>query len=299
MTRPTGETSQPTEVTYCYRHPKREAMVRCVRCDRPICPDCMRPASVGFQCPDDVRSGVRSVRPQRTAVGARLTGARPVVTIALVVLNVAAYVATALQPGGSFTNPTGSRLFRDWNLLPYDVHQNGAYWELLTSAFLHLSLLHIGSNMIALIVIGPALERVLGRWRFAAVYLLSALGGSAAVYCFGNPLEPVAGASGAIFGLFGIALVLVRRLGLDLQWLAGLIVLNFVLTFSISGISKLGHIGGFVTGLLAAVAIAGLPRHQRRVPVSTQLLGLGGLLVLLVVLVIARSASPLAPAWLG
>jgi membrane associated rhomboid family serine protease len=119
------------------------------------------------------------------------------------------------------------------------------------------------------------------------------------VYCFGNPLSPVAGASGAIFGLFGIALVMVRRLGLDLQWLAGIIVLNFVLTFSISGISKLGHIGGFVVGLLAAVVIGGLPRRRERVPLQTQLLGLGGLLILILVLVAARTAGPLAPAWLG
>jgi membrane associated rhomboid family serine protease len=296
---PVGETSPQTEVTYCYRHPSREAMVRCIRCDRPICPDCMHPASVGFQCPDDIRSGSRSIRRQRTAVGARLRRSPPYVTAVLVALNVAAYLATGLQHGASLADPTRSTLFQDWNLLPYDVHQRGRYWELITSAFLHVNFLHIGSNMIALIVIGPTLERLLGTWRFTAVYLLSALGGAAAVYCFGNPFNPVVGASGAIFGLFGAALVLVRRLGLDLQWLAGIIVLNFVLTFSIAGISKLGHIGGFVTGLLAAVAVAGLPRRRARVPTSTQLLGLGGIAVLVAVLVAARTASPLQPAWLG
>jgi len=296
---PLGGTFPQTEVTYCYRHPNREASVRCIRCDRPICPSCMHPASVGFQCPDDVRSGARSIRAQRTAVGARLRRSPPYVTAVLVVLNVAAYLATGLQPGASLSDPTGSALFRDWNLLPFDVHQRGRYWELITSAFLHVGFLHIGSNMIALIVIGPALEAMLGRWRFLAVYLLSAIGGSVAVYCFGNPFNPVVGASGAIFGLFGVALVLVRRLGLDLQWLAGIIVLNFVLTFSISGISKLGHIGGFVTGLLAAVAIGGLPRHRGRVPPERQVLGLGAVAVLLVVLIAARTASPLQPAWFG
>jgi membrane associated rhomboid family serine protease len=299
VTAPTGETSQPTEVSYCYRHPKREAMVRCVRCDRPICPDCMRPASVGFQCPDDVRSGVRSIRTQRTSVGARLTDSRPFVTIGLVVLNVAVYAVTALQPGGSLNDPTGSTLFRDWSLLPYDIHQNGAYWQLLTSAFLHLNLLHIALNMISLVIIGPPLEALLGRWRFGTVYVVCALGSSAADYCFGNPLGAVAGASGAIFGLFGIALMMVRRLGLDLQWLAGIIVFNFIFTFSVSNISKLGHVGGFVTGLLCALALAGLPRHRRRLPLQVQLLGLGGIVVLVIVLVGARSASPLAPAWLS
>lgn len=295
----TGDEAVPTDVTYCYRHPRREAMVRCVRCDRPICPECMRPASVGFQCPDDVRSGARTVRPQRTAVGARLTLGRPYVTVTLVVLNVVAYLATGLQHGASLDDPTGSTLFRDWNLLPYDVHERNRYWELLTSAFLHVNFLHIASNMIALIVIGPPLEALLGRWRFTAVYLLSALGGSTAVYCFGGPFNPVVGASGAIFGLFGAALLLVRRLGLDLQWLAGVIVLNFVLTFSITGISKLGHIGGFLTGVLAAIAIGGLPGRRARVPLRLQAAGLGALLVLVVVLVAARSAGPLTPAWFG
>lgn len=299
MTRPTGETSQPTEVTYCYRHPKREARVRCVRCDRPICPECMRPASVGFQCPDDARSGARSVRTQRTAVGARLTDGRAWVTIGFIVLNVAVYAVTALQRGGSLNDPTGSPLFQSWSLLPYDIHRNGAYWQLITSAFLHLSLLHIALNMISLGIIGPPLEALLGRWRFAAVYVVCALGSSAADYCFGNPFGAVAGASGAIFGLFGIALMMVRRLGLDLQWLAGVIVFNFIFTFSVSNISKLGHVGGFVTGLLCALALAGLPRHRQRLPLQVQLFGLGGIVVLVIVLVAARSASPLAPAWLG
>jgi membrane associated rhomboid family serine protease len=296
---PLGGTFPQTEVTYCYRHPNREASVRCIRCDRPICPECMRPASVGFQCPDDVRTGARSIRAQRTAVGARLRQSPPYVTVALIVLNVAAYLGTGLQHGASLSDPTGSTLFRDWNLLPFDVHDRGRYWELITSAFLHVGFLHIASNMIALIVIGPVLELMLGRWRFTAAYLLSALGGSAAVYCFGSPFNPVVGASGAIFGLFGAALVLVRRLGLDVQWLAAIIVLNFVLTFSISGISKLGHIGGFVTGVLTAVAIGGLPRNRQRVPTERQILGLAALGVLIVVLVIARSASPLQPAWFG
>jgi membrane associated rhomboid family serine protease len=299
MSEPLSGASAQTEVTYCYRHPNREAMVRCVRCDRPICPECMRPASVGFQCPDDVRTGSRSVRAQRTVVGARLRHSPPYVTFALVALNVAAYLATGLQRGGSLFNPTGSTLFHDWQLQPEDVWTHRHFYEFITAAFLHVNLLHIASNMIALIVIGPALERLLGRWRFSAVYLLSALGGSTAVYCFGSPINPVVGASGAIFGLFGAALVLVRRLGLDAQWLAGIIILNFVLTFSIAGISKLGHIGGFVTGVLAAVAIGGLPRHRGRIPVSRQLLGLAGLVVLFAVLTVARSATPLEPAWLG
>lgn len=275
---------------HCYRHPNREALIRCTRCDRPICPDCMRPASVGFHCPDDVQQGARSIRAPRTAVGAKLIASPPYVTITLVVLNVAAYLATGLQAGGSLRDPTGSRLFIDWQLFPITVHR-GEYYQLLTSTFLHLSPLHIGANMLALALIGPALEQLLGWWRFAAVYLISGLGGSAAVYAFGNAFAYTAGASGAIFGLFGVCLVLVRRLGLDAQWLIGTIVINFVITFSIAHISKLGHIGGFVTGLLLGLAIAGLPSMRDRLPTRVQASALGGVLLLVLAVVAIRSVT--------
>jgi membrane associated rhomboid family serine protease len=175
--------------------------------------------------------------------------------------------------------------------VPVLVHSNHDYYRLLTSAFLHVSLLHIASNMIALIFVGPALERLLGPWRFAAVYLLGALGGSAAVYAFGQVYTAEVGASGAIFGLFAAALVLVRRLPFDPQWLVGIVVLNFVLTFSIHNISKLGHIGGFVAGGLAALAIAGLPGQRNRVGTNTQLAGLAGVAAVVVAIVALRTAT--------
>ena len=108
---------------------------------------------------------------------------------------------------------------------------------------------------------------------------------------FGSPDQPVVGASGAIFGLFAACLVMVRRLGLDPQWLIAVIVLNFVFTFSVADISKLGHVGGFVVGGLAGLSIAGLPSHRGRIPSSTQLSGLGGVLVLIVVVVLVRAAT--------
>ena len=255
----------------------------------------MRPASVGFHCPDDVTEARRSVRAPRTTVGARLLDSPPYITGTLIVLNVMVYVVTATASGSSFRDPTTpsspDALFFKWQLFPFAVHQNNQYYELITSAFLHASLLHIGSNMLALIFVGPVLERLLGRWRFLAVYLLSALGGSAAIYAFGNATGTTVGASGAIFGLFGACLVLGRRLGLDMQWLIGIIVLNFVLTFSIAGISKLGHIGGFVTGILAALAIGGLPQARTRVPTRLQAAGLGGLFALIVLVVVLRTAT--------
>lgn len=287
----------PGEVTqHCYRHPHREALIRCTRCNRPICPDCMRPASVGFHCPDDVAEGKRTVRAARTSVGAKILDSPPYVTSTLLTLNVVVYLLTATAPHASFNDPaagvtTQSGIFYHWQLLPEFVHNNHWYYELITSAFLHANVLHIASNMIALVFVGPALERLLGWWRFLAVYVLSALGGSAAIYAFGNELDPTVGASGAIFGLFGACLVLVRRLGLDLQWLISIIALNFVLTFSISGISKLGHVGGFVTGILAALAIGGLPSVRSRLPVHMQAAGLAGVVVVIALIVLLRTAT--------
>lgn len=284
--------SAPTSggIARCYRHPERETGVRCVRCNRPICPECMRPASVGFQCPDDVRHGRATQRAPRTLVGGAMRTHHPFVTWTLVALNVLAYILTALGAVHGANQNHTSPLFADWVLIPYKVAHDGEYERLITSAFLHYGLLHILLNMLALLMIGPYLERLLGMWRFAAVYLLGALGASVAVYAFGSQFDATAGASGAIYGLFAAALLLVRELGLNPQWLIGTIVLNFVLTLSVPGISKLGHIGGFVVGGLATIAIAGLPRNRRRLAANLQAAGLGGMLVVLVLATVWRTA---------
>jgi membrane associated rhomboid family serine protease len=290
---PSHDAPAPADVPHCYRHPNRETLVRCTRCDRPICPECMRDSAVGFQCPDDVALGRRTVRAPRTSVGALLRDAPPYTTGVLVAANVVVYVITGLQSPGGLADPAQPRLhslFYLWQLQPATVYHDHAYWRLLTSAFLHVSPLHIAANMITLAIIGPPLERVLGRVRFTVVYLLAALGGSALIYAAGAPLQPVVGASGAIFGLFGAALVMARRLGIDLQWLIGVIVLNFILTFSVSGISKLGHVGGFITGGLAGLAIAGWPPTRQRLSGRIQAGGLGGI-ALVIVLVVALAPT--------
>jgi membrane associated rhomboid family serine protease len=273
----------------CYRHPNREAGVRCTRCDRPICPECMREASVGFHCPDDAAVGRRTQRPLRSSIGAVLRDSPPYVTIALVVLNVVVYLVTAVQSHTGLTDPSArtppSSLFYKWQLVPYFVYHQHEYYRLITAAFLHANLLHIGTNMLSLCFVGPYLERSLGWWRYLSLYFLSALGGSAAVYALGSADVAVVGASTAIFGLLGACLVLVRRLNLDLQWVLMIIVLNFVFTFSIAGISRLGHIGGFVAGALAGLAMGGLPNTRRRLSDRVQLAGLAGVLVVVLLVV--------------
>ncbi|MEP7021967.1 MAG: rhomboid family intramembrane serine protease, partial [Pseudonocardiales bacterium] len=251
------------------------------------------PASVGFHCPDDVGLANREIRAPRTAVGARLLESPPFVTWGLIAANLAVYLITAAQSVKGIMQPGdgSSKLFRAWQLTPTQVHDHDAFYRLVTAGFLHVSLLHLGSNLLALFIIGPLLERLLGRWRFALVYLLGLLGGSAAVYAFGQVNTPEVGASGAIFGLFASALVLVRKLGLDAQWLIGIIVLNFVFTFSIHNISKLAHVGGFLAGALATLAIGGLPQLSQRVGLRTQLAGLGAVVALILATIVVRSAT--------
>jgi len=277
----------------CYRHPDRLTGVRCVRCDRPICPECQRPASVGFQCPDDVRAGAASVRQGRTVVGAPARTQPALVTWALIALNVLVYLITALGPGSSLIDNTNTALFRDWELVPNVVGYQHDYLRLVTAAFLHLGPLHIFLNMFALYTLGPALERVMGWWRYLAVYLLSALGGSVAILLLGDVRQPVVGASGAIFGLFAAALVLSRVVGFNTRALVITVGINFVFTFSVPGISKLGHVGGFVAGGLATLGLLGWTLGQRQ-PLTdrlrtVQLASLAGLLLVLVGLAVWRT----------
>jgi membrane associated rhomboid family serine protease len=254
----------------------------------------MNEAPVGFHCPDDAALERRSYRRPRTAVGAVMRWRTPWATWSLIATNVAVYAVTAVQSRRGVGDPAvvgPHSVFFDGALQPALVQADGSYWRLLTAAFLHLSLLHIGANMISLYFVGPAVERVLGAWRFLALYLVSALGGSVAVYAFDNPHATVVGASGAIFGLLGACLVMVRKIGLDLQWLITIIVLNFVFTFSVAGISRLGHLGGFITGALIGLALTGTPRRVRAVPAPVQAGGIAAIVVVIAAMVVARSAT--------
>ena len=137
----------------------------------------------------------------------------------------------------------------------------GQLYRLLTSAFLHYGMTHLLFNMWALWVIGPPLEAALGRLRYGALYAMSALGGSVLVYLLSDLGAATAGASGAVFGLFGATFVIGKRLNLDVRWVIGLIALNLAFTFVIplissQNISWQGHIGGLVTGAGIAAAYA-------------------------------------------
>ena len=169
----------PAGVAACVRHPDRATRLACSRCERPACPDCLREASVGYQCVDCVAAAAPTRAPRRAA------GTRPVVVPTLVALNLAVFAWTAVQARSLLDNADAA-LFREWALVPYAVAE-GEWWRLLTAGFLHIGPLHIAFNMFALWVLGRDLEIVLGRGPFLALYLVSLLGGSTAVVLFADP----------------------------------------------------------------------------------------------------------------
>ncbi|MDQ0602579.1 membrane associated rhomboid family serine protease [Streptomyces canus] len=292
-------------VTTCYRHPKVESHVRCTRCERYICPDCMREAAVGHQCVECVKEGARSVRQARTVVGGRVS-AVPLVTYVLIGLNVLAYLGEVIRPGivdrfsmltAGLVGPDGGHYVYQ-SSYPSDFHAEGVVagqWErLLTSGFLHLEptegtfgLMHIVMNMWSLWQLGRVVEPMLGRVRYLALYLLSTVGGSVAVLLIADPGEGAVGASGAIFGLGAAYYVLARRVGADMGAVNRLMVFLLVwLAASAAFTSWEGHLGGLLTGGAVTLAYAYAPRGPQRGLIQT--VACVALLALLVVLSIVK-----------
>ena len=232
-------------VPNCYRHAGRETYLSCTRCGRPACPECLRSAPVGQQCV--VEWAYPKIVDYLAQIGSAYDG------------NVHGVIGVA----------------------------HGQEYRLLTSAFLHepglsgFGPLHIIFNMWALILVGPALERLLGRLRFLSVYLFSALGGSVMFYLLAPVYELGLGASGAIFGLFGAWFVVSRRLRVDSRAIVFLIVLNLVISFAVAGIAWQAHVGGLLTGGLLTAAYAYAPRNHRA------LVQIGATVLVAAVLVIA------------
>lgn len=238
----------------CYRHPDRETGLSCSDCGRPICTDCMTIAPVGIRCPEHAGGTPRSPGERVVRSAPRmlqnLQGAY--VTRALVIVNVFIYLITVGQGAG--LNAPGGKLFDKWLLFGPYVAQ-GDWWRLITSMFLHAGLLHIGLNMLGLWWLGSMVEQLLGHGRYLLLYFAAGLAGSAGAL-LASPLSPTVGASGAIYGILGSLLIL--------EWLqtgtfAGpaltLIVINLAFSFTASGISWGGHIGGLVAGILGTLAL--------------------------------------------
>lgn len=238
-----------TSVQTCYKHADRRAGVRCQRCERPICPQCMRQASVGFHCPECTRGSGQRVISARS-----LRPGRPLVTVTLVAINLAIFGLERLGEGLG-GGPTGGWLDpASWfglGALNGPAVAAGDWWRPLTAGFLHANLIHVGFNMFLLWQLGHLLEPAIKRTAFLTLYVMSLLGGSFLVLLL-QPNAATVGASGAVFGLMGAAFVALRSRGIDpfQTGIGPLIVLNLVITFAVPGISIGGHLGGLAAGAL-------------------------------------------------
>jgi membrane associated rhomboid family serine protease len=273
------EQSAPT----CYRHRNRQTYLRCVRCDKPICADCRIDAPVGFQCPDCVAAGRRTMRQARSSFGGGArAGAAGTVTKVLIGINVAVFLLAVIS-AGSLAAATSSGMtplhligaeigyLPGYNpLVSVDlfgleitapVVAAGGYFRMLTAMFLHFGVIHLLFNMVVLWMLGRILERDLGPARYLTAYLLSGLAGSVAVYLFSFETF-TAGASGAVYGLFGLLILVNRKLKRDNNGIYVLLGLNLVLTL-IMGFSFAGHVGGLIGGAICGAILTFTPRERR------------------------------------
>lgn len=273
----------------CYRHPDRETYVSCTECGRGICPDCMTFGHVGIRCPDHAGVGGRpSAAPRRSASRRslfQLSGRGPIVTQVLVALNAGIFLLQ-LMLGGDL-NGTGNWIYEKGVLVSSAIDSSGQvvgvaegeWWRLLSAAFLHYGPLHLGMNMLVLWWIGRPLEVALGPLRYVLLYLVSGLAGSAGAL-IATPTAVTVGASGAIFGILGAAIVLERQQTYVLGGSAiTLLVINLAFTFAVPGISIGGHLGGLAGGALAILALSQFGKRSA-VYGRNDLLAVGSLLAI-------------------
>jgi membrane associated rhomboid family serine protease len=272
------------EMLRCYRHPDRETGVSCSECGRPICPDCMTFGPVGIRCPEHSgkAQGARRVVKQVQTRSVRSPGW---VTKGIIAVNVGVYLLQLA--GGAPVNANSGWIYEHGALVVRAVGSNGQFvglaegewWRLLTAAFLHYGPIHLGLNMLAVWWFGRALEDALGPARYLLLYLVSGLAGSAGAL-IANPNAITVGASGAIFGILGAAVVLERQQTYVLGGSAlTLIVLNLAFTFAVPGISIGGHLGGLAGGVLAMLALSRFGQH-RVVYARNDLIGFASLIAI-------------------
>jgi membrane associated rhomboid family serine protease len=240
------------EMLRCYRHPDRETGVSCSECGRGICPDCMTFSPVGIRCPDHAGKPQGAARVVRS-VGRSSTSRPGIVTTTLIGIDVGIYLLQLA--GGASINASSGWIFLHGALYGPAV-ADGDWYRLITAAFLHYGPIHLGMNMLALWWIGRPLEDWLGPVRYLLLYLVAGLAGSAGAL-IANPTAVTVGASGAIFGILGAAIVLERQQTYVLGGSAiTLLVVNLAFTFAVPGISIGGHLGGLAGGALAILALS-------------------------------------------
>jgi membrane associated rhomboid family serine protease len=286
----------PPAVEHCYRHPDTATGVHCARCERPICTRCMIPAPVGYQCPECVEEARREFRrgPGRRRVSPRGLTATKALLLALVVGFVVEVVYAIQQgnPDALLNGPSPRQMIHLGAMQPYLI-ANGQYWRLFTAIFLHVGLLHIAFNAYALWLFGQFVDDTYGTPRFLLLFFVTGFVASAASYAFSSPNTIGAGASGAVFGIFGVFIAYhFRRRNLatsaaSLRWAITLILLNAFLAFAFRSIDWHAHAGGLVAGFVAGYALEGFGSRSTRRAVA--IAGIAGLIAVGVVLVVWRT----------
>ena len=250
----------PTPVRTCYRHTNQPAGVVCQRCDRPICPACMHQASVGFHCPECVKSSG-----QRVYRGPGALQTQPILTYILIAVNLIVFAIgvamtgpDAIQGANELMNDGG--LIARFRGVPVGVG-DGEWYRLITAGFLHYGIIHLAFNMYAFYVLGGMLERTVGRVQLGLVFFVSILGGSVGALLL-SPDVLTVGASGGIYGLMGAVLALGRARGISIRQspVFGILIINLLFTLGLSRyISVGGHLGGLAAGFVAGLLLFELP----------------------------------------
>jgi membrane associated rhomboid family serine protease len=241
----------------------------------------MTAAPVGFQCPECVAAGAAAVKTTRKRGGALAQDERPLVSWSIVGICVAVYLVQMVVGVNQVASSFGMQ--------PLAIGVLNEWYRLLTSVFLHGSVLHIMFNMYVLIVLGPTLERLLGHGRFLVLFLVAGLGGSITSYWLSSPTSLSVGASGAIFGLMGALLVAGRRLRADVTQVVVLIAINLAIGFIFGGIDWRAHVGGLVTGAAMAAVMVGVGGHRPRK--SVEYGGIAGIIGVLFVIFTIHTAQ--------
>jgi membrane associated rhomboid family serine protease len=277
-------------IEVCYRHPSVPTRVHCTRCERPICPDCMIPAPVGYQCPECVEEARRDFR---KGPGRPLRGGISATNALLIAIAIPFVIEVIVGGPQALFSPSGQTLYNLGAMQPLAV-ANGQYWRLFTAMFLHAGIIHIALNAYFFYLFGRTVEGSLGRTWMVVIYMVSGFLASVASYAFGPVTTLAVGASGAIAGVFGAFIAYAYKRRHMAMWAANLrmavtvIVLNAVISIGYSAIDWRAHVGGLIAGFIIGYLVDQPAARQRRS------LAIGGVMVLVgvgVALVLWRTAE--------
>jgi membrane associated rhomboid family serine protease len=272
-----GPDFSPPGFAPCYRHPERMTGISCQRCHKPICGECMNPASVGFQCPSCVASGRATARAPRTAFGAILKpGGGTATKVVMAVLAVEWLLALL-----------SGRLLDQLLVMSNEAVYLGQFWRLFTASLTSGTILGLLMNLLVLWIAGRAIESELGAWRFVALYIAAGLGGATMLFVFGPPGSGGYGAAAAVIGLLAANAIFKYKMREDVRADIGLFILLILYSILI-GFRSFGWlmlIGGIIVGALVGVVLAYAPRRNRH---TIQVVGLLGVITLCLVGVFAK-----------